>query len=253
MEFKGAKAFLMIPVGIARDKDLLKKPKSILLMGEILTMLNITGEFYMSNSELAKRLNVTPRSVKDYLILLENKRLIKRSNVYADPNQKIVVGRTITAGDALGKYISLGWGSRFPEGKEVNFPRVGKHTSPKYNKIIDQSNRTDNRSSSSKPSSSSNEVKDPFSDSNDDDDEKVFSGLIKMFSNEAHVSIPDYQYKQIMNNLSAMGRGNAIDLMYTVIDKISRGGVQSPLGYLMVSITSASVPKPQGGEINGTN
>lgn len=250
MEFKGAKAFLMIPVGIARDKDLLKKPKSILLMGEILTMLNITGEFYMSNSELAKRLNVTPRSVKDYLILLENKRLIKRSNVYADPNQKIVVGRTITAGDTLGKYISLGWGSRFPEGKEVNFPRVGKHTSPKYNKIIDQSNRTDNRSSSSKPSSSSNEVKDPFSKQSDDD-EKVISGLLKMFMKEANIVIPDYQYPVIMRSLLNLGQSNAIDLMYTVIDKVSTDVVQNPIGYLTVSINNASVPK--GGEMNGTN
>ena len=238
MEFKGAKAFLMIPVGIARDKDLLKKPKSILLMGEILTMLNITGEFYMSNSELAKRLNVTPRSVKDYLILLENKRLIKRSNVYADPNQKIVVGRTITAGDTLGKYISLGWGSQFPEGKEVNFPRVGKHTSPKYNKIIDQSNRTNNRSSSSKPSSSSNEVKDPFSDSNDDDDEEVITGLIEMFSKEAHVSIPNYQYNHIKTSLLAMDKSDAIDLMYTVVNKVNRGEVQNPIGYLITSIAS---------------
>ena len=244
MEFKGAKAFLMIPVGIARDKDLLKKPKSILLMGEILTMLNITGEFYMSNSELAKRLNVTPRSVKDYLILLENKRLIKRSNVYADPNQKIVVGRTITAGDDLGKYISLGWGSQFPEGKEVNFPRVGKHTSPKYNKIIDQSNRTDNRSSSSKPSSSNDEIKDPFTDDSEaDDDEEIITGLIKMFSNEAHVSIPNYQYNHIKNSLLAMDQSDAIDLMYTVVNKVSQGEVQNPIGYLITSIASV-----KGGE-----
>ena len=252
-DFKGARAFLMIPVGIARDQDLLDNSKSILLMGEILSMLNVTGEFFMSNAELAKRLKTTPRTIKRYLILLENKGLIKRTNVYADKEKKVVVGRKITAGDTLGTYMSLGWGQARHEGGDTDVTRVVTPTSPKYNKIIDQSNRTDNRSSSSKPSSSSNEVKDPFSDSNDDDDEKVFSGLIKMFSNEAHVSIPDYQYKQIMNNLSAMGRGNAIDLMYTVIDKISRGGVQSPLGYLMVSITSASVPKPQGGEINGTN
>ena len=243
-DFKGARAFLMIPVGIARDKDLLKKPKSILLMGEILTMLNITGEFYMSNSELAKRLNVTPRSVKDYLILLENKRLIKRSNVYADPNQKIVVGRTMTAGDDLGKYISLGWGSQFPEGKEVNFPRVGKHTSPKYNKIIDQSNRTDNRSSSSKPSSSNDEIKDPFADDSEaDDDEEIITGLIKMFSNEAHVSIPNYQYNHIKNSLLAMDQSDAIDLMYTVVNKVSQGEVQNPIGYLITSIASV-----KGGE-----
>lgn len=144
MEFKGAKAFLMIPVGIARDNDLLNKPKSIILMGEILSMLNVTGEFFMSNTELAKRLHVTPRSVKDYLILLEKKGLIKRANVYADQEQKVVMGREITAGDTLGKYISLGWGSSLPQGREVDFTRVGKHTSPKYNNVIEHKNRTNN-------------------------------------------------------------------------------------------------------------
>lgn len=144
MEFKGAKAFLMIPVGIARDNDLLNKPKSIILMGEILSMLNVTGEFFMSNTELAKRLHVTPRSVKDYLILLEKKGLIKRANVYADQEQKVVMGRKITAGDTLGKYISLGWGSSLPQGREADFTRVGKHTSPKYNNVIEHKNRTNN-------------------------------------------------------------------------------------------------------------
>lgn len=86
-----------------------------------------------------------------------------------------------------------------------------------------------------------------------DDDEKVISGLLKMFMKEANIVIPDYQYPVIMRSLLNLGQSNAIDLMYTVIDKVSRGGVQNPLGYLMVSITSASVPKPQGGEINGTN
>lgn len=134
----------MIPVGIARDNDLLNKPKSIILMGEILSMLNVTGEFFMSNTELAKRLHVTSRSVKDYLILLEKKGLIKRANVYADQEQKVVMGRKITAGDTLGKYISLGWGSSLPQGREEDFTRVGKHTSPKYNNVIEHKNRTNN-------------------------------------------------------------------------------------------------------------
>ena len=69
MEFKGAKAFLNIPVGIARDKDLLKKPKTILLMGEIVSMLNVTGEFFMSNKKIAQRLGVSTRTVNDYLDL----------------------------------------------------------------------------------------------------------------------------------------------------------------------------------------
>lgn len=238
-DFKGVKAFLMVPVGIARDKDLLIKPKSIILMGEILSMLNVTGEFFMSNSELAKRLNVTPRSVKDYLILLEKKGLIKRINVYADKGQKVVVGRKITAGDTLGKYISLGWGSSLPEGGETDFTRVGKYISPKYNKIIDQSNRTSNTSSSSKPSSSKDELKDPFAGAGEvDDDEEVITGLIEMFSKEAHVSIPNYQYNHIKTSLLAMDQSDAIDLMYTVVNKVNRGEVQNPIGYLITSIAS---------------
>lgn len=238
-DFKGVKAFLMVPVGIARDKDLLTKPKSIILMGEILSMLNVTGEFFMSNSELAKRLNVTPRSVKDYLILLENKGLIKRINVYGDKGKKVIVGRKITAGDTLGKYISLGWGNSLPQGGETDFTRVGKHTSPKYNKIIDQSNRSSNTSSSSKPSSSKDELKDPFSGAGEvDDDEEVITGLIEMFSKEAHVSIPNYQYNHIKTSLLAMDQSDAIDLMYTVVNKVNRGEVQNPIGYLITSITS---------------
>lgn len=243
-DFKGVKAFLMIPVGIARDKDLLTKPKSIILMGEVLSMLNVTGEFFMSNSELAKRLNVTPRSVKDYLILLEKKGLIKRISVYADKDKKIIVGRKITAGATLGKYISLGWGNTLPQGGETDFPRVGKHISPKYNKIIDQSNRTSNTSSSSKPSSSKDELKDPFAGAGEvDDDEEVITGLIEMFSKEAHVSIPNYQYNHIKGNLLTMDQSDAIDLMYTVVNKVNRGEVQNPIGYLITSIASV-----KGGE-----
>lgn len=238
-EFKGAKAFLMIPVGIARDQDLLDNSKSILLMGEILSMLNVTGEFFMSNAELAKRLKTTPRTIKRYLILLENKGLIKRTNVYADKEKKVVVGRKITAGDTLGTYMSLGWGQARHKGGDTDVTRVVTPTSPKYNKIIDQSNRTSNTSSSSKPSSSKDELKDPFSDAGEvDDDEEVITGLIEMFSKEAHVSIPNYQYNHIKSNLLAMDQSDAIDLMYTVVNKVNRGEVQNPIGYLITSIAS---------------
>ena len=80
-EFKGTRAFLMIPVGIARDSDLLKQPKSILLMGEIVSMLNVTGQFYMSNREIASRLDCSARMVANYLSLLEKKKLIKREPI----------------------------------------------------------------------------------------------------------------------------------------------------------------------------
>ena len=247
-EFKGTKAFLMIPVGIARDQDLLDNSKSILLMGEILSMLNVTGEFFMSNAELAKRLKTTPRTIKRYLILLENKGLIKRTNVYADKEKKVVVGRKITSGDTLGTYMSLGWGQTRHEGGDTDVTRVVTPTSPKYNKSIDQSNissnTSSNTSSSSKPSSSNDEIKDPFADDSEaDDDEEVITGLIKMFSNEAHVSIPNYQYNHIKNSLLAMDQSDAIDLMYTVVNKVSQGEVQNPIGYLITSIASV-----KGGE-----
>lgn len=243
-EFKGAKAFLMIPVGIARDQDLLDNSKSILLMGEILSMLNVTGEFFMSNAELAKRLKTTPRTIKRYLILLENKGLIKRTNVYADKEKKVVVGRKITAGDTLGTYMSLGWGQARHKGGDTDVTRVVTPTSPKYNKIIDQSNRTSNTSSSSKPSSSDDEIKDPFAGAGEaDDDEEVITGLIEMFSKETHVSIPNYQYNHIKSNLLAMDQSDAIDLMYTVVNKVSQGEVQNPIGYLITSIASV-----KGGE-----
>lgn len=238
-EFKGAKAFLMIPVGIARDQDLLDNSKSILLMGEILSMLNVTGEFFMSNAELAKRLKTTPRTIKRYLILLENKGLIKRTNVYADKEKKVVVGRKITAGDTLGTYMSLGWGQARHEGGDTDVTRVVTPTSPKYNKLIDQSNRSSNTSSSSKPSSSNDEIKDPFSGAGEvDDDEEVITGLIEMFSKEAHVSIPNYQYNHIKSNLLTMDQSDAIDLMYTVVNKVNQGEVQNPIGYLITSIAS---------------
>lgn len=103
---------------------------------------------------------------------------------------------------------------------------------------------TSNKSSSS----SQDEVKDPFSKQSDDD-EKVISGLLKMFMKEANIVIPDYQYPVIMRSLLNLGQSNAIDLMYTVIDKVSTDVVQNPIGYLKVSINNASVPK--GGEMNG--
>lgn len=238
-EFKGAKAFLMIPVGIARDQDLLDNSKSILLMGEILSMLNVTGEFFMSNAELAKRLKTTPRTVKRYLNLLENKGLIKRTNVYADKEKKVVVGRKITAGDTLVTYMSLGWGQARHEGGDTDVTRVVTPTSPKYNKLIDQSNRSSN-TSSSKPSSSNDEIKDPFAEQQDDDDENIVDGLIGMFLDEAKISgLAPYEREHIKQQLLKMGRANSIDFMYTMINKISTSSIGNPIAYLEKSLMNA--------------
>ena len=131
-----------------------------------------------------------------------------------------------------------------PKGSDAK--QVGRKKGPTQNGTLRNINIknyqykeiTSNKSSSS----SQDEVKDPFSKQSDDD-EKVISGLLKMFSNEAHVSIPNYQYNHIKNSLLAMDQSDAIDLMYTVVNKVNRGEVQNPIGYLITSIASV-----KGGE-----
>lgn len=61
-EFAGVRLFLNIPADVAHDPRF-KSDKSILLFGEIYSMLNVTGKFYMSNKELAKRLRCSKSTV----------------------------------------------------------------------------------------------------------------------------------------------------------------------------------------------
>lgn len=123
--------------------------------------------------------------------------------------------------------------------------RFGRKKGPTQNGTLRNNNNknyqykeiSNNKSSSS--SSSNDEIKDPFSGAGEaDDDEEVITGLIEMFNKEAHVSIPNYQYNHIKNSLLAMDQSDAIDLMYTVVNKVNRGEVQNPIGYLITSITS---------------
>lgn len=100
MEFKGSNIFLNIPINIARDPVLLDRtPKGILLMGEIVSMLNVTGKFFMSNAEMAKRLRVSQSTVKNYLDLLEERGYIVRKIIYKE-NSKQIIGREITLGQS---------------------------------------------------------------------------------------------------------------------------------------------------------
>ena len=139
MEFKGSNIFLNIPINIARDPVLLDKtPKGILLMGEIVSMLNVTGKFFMSNAEMAKRLRVSQSTVKNYLDLLEERGYIVRKIIYKE-NSKQIVGREIT----LGQSAVLGWGNALTEGRSIAKPRVGQPTDHKENNIKEQKNRTD--------------------------------------------------------------------------------------------------------------
>ena len=71
-EFTGSRLFLNIPAIVAHDKVLLKKaPKAILLFGEIYSMLNVTGKFYMSNNTHAERLDCSRQSIINYINLLK--------------------------------------------------------------------------------------------------------------------------------------------------------------------------------------
>ena len=132
--------------------------------------------------------------------------------------------------------------------KGSNAKRVQREKGPTQNGTLRNNNNknyqdkelTINKSSSS----NQNELKDPFAGAGEvDDDEEVITGLIEMFSKEAHVSIPNYQYNHIKNSLLAMDQSDAIDLMYTVVNKVNQGEVQNPIGYLITSIASV-----KGGE-----
>ena len=80
-KFTGARAFLTIPASLSMDEDLLNKPKSIILLGHIVSMLNVTQIFYMSNKAIAERLKVSKPTVSDYLNLLESKHIIIREKI----------------------------------------------------------------------------------------------------------------------------------------------------------------------------
>lgn len=155
-EFKGAKAFLMIPPSISRDKDLLKKPKSIILMGEIISMLNVTGDFHMSNKTIAEILDCTPQAVANYLNLLEEKGLIVRNKITVpaknprSEKSKRILGRTISAGPALVSASLLGWSNSVDKGSKSVFSRVANTDLHKYNSLTEHNNRTSNSSSGKK-------------------------------------------------------------------------------------------------------
>lgn len=126
-DFKGSSYFVMIPVEVSHNKKLLERPKAIILFGEIYTMLNATGKFYMSNSTLCERLDCKPTAMKGYLNLLEEEGYIKRSVVYDDKTKRIK-GREITLGDVLGR--GSGQGRQNDQGRVAQTTRVGSPERP---------------------------------------------------------------------------------------------------------------------------
>ncbi|MBT8811408.1 conserved phage C-terminal domain-containing protein [Lactobacillus delbrueckii subsp. bulgaricus] len=144
-DFRGSSYFVMIPVEVSHNKKLLERPKAIILFGEIYTMLNATGSFYMSNNTLCERLACKPTAMKGYLNLLEEEGYIKRSVVY-DEKTKRIKGREITLGDALGRGNDQGRSN--DQGRVAQTAGVGSPERPgegrsddhKYISIRDQKN-----------------------------------------------------------------------------------------------------------------
>lgn len=60
--FEGSRLFLNIPASVAHDARF-KSDKSILLYGEIYSMINVTGTFFMSTNKIAERLRCSRTTV----------------------------------------------------------------------------------------------------------------------------------------------------------------------------------------------
>ena len=87
--------YMNIPAFVWDDKELLKKPKAILLYGHIATLANKKGYCWATNEYFAKRLKVDKRTVIDYVNILVEKGYIKRK-VFHKPNSKEVEKRIIS-------------------------------------------------------------------------------------------------------------------------------------------------------------
>lgn len=218
MEFTGSKAFLNIPVAAARDKKLLKYPKSIILLGEIVSMLNVTGEFFMSNSTLAKRLDCEPRTVINYVNLLEEEGYINKK-IVKDKNNGAIKGRIISAGATLVKSASLGWCSPFHEGSEQEFTGVVNQNSPKENKVIDHHKRSVNKSLS-------NERK------RDQEVIEILINYLNEFANEWHrapITFSPEEYKKLVNAV----HNKETSSLRNLAEKTVIYSEQYPQGYLL--------------------
>lgn len=163
--FGGSRYFLNIPAGVAHDPDLQKLPKAILIFGEIWSMLNVTGEFYMSNDKMAKLYNCSKPSIKRALKLLEAKGLITRENVYK-PGTSLVIYRKISTGPAIGSYMTPPSVHERPHPGFTDEPGVGSPVSQRIEHNNRALNRTLNLLPQAKPGNpkGENQANNPMSD-----------------------------------------------------------------------------------------
>lgn len=127
-DFEGSNIFLNIPVRVAYDEEILKKPKAALLYGEINSMLNVTGKFYMSNNTIARRLNVSRQTAISYVNLLKERGFIETENV-TDETTGSIKGRYISLPSQTNltrvvKSTELGWSNEFDGGSQMSLTQI---------------------------------------------------------------------------------------------------------------------------------
>ena len=107
-----------IPAFVRYDEELLRKPKSILLYGEIVALSNQKGYCWASNSYFAERLRVSGRMIQDYLDILVTKGYVARKLIYK-PHSKQVDKRILSIASRPGE-------ADFMRGDEMDFTRPGE-------------------------------------------------------------------------------------------------------------------------------
>ena len=82
--------YMNIPAFVWDDKDLLEKPKAILLYGHIVTLTNKSGECWATNKYFMEHLGIkSATTITDYLNLLVNKGFIKKKKIYKKGTKQI--------------------------------------------------------------------------------------------------------------------------------------------------------------------
>lgn len=81
--------YMNIPAFVWDDKDLLRKPKAILLYGHISTLANKKGYCWATNEYFGKRLGISKQSVVNYINLLVCKGYIKRTIKYKKETKQV--------------------------------------------------------------------------------------------------------------------------------------------------------------------
>lgn len=186
-------------------------------MGEIVSMLNVTGKFFMSNAEMAKRLRVSQSTVKNYLDLLEERGYIVRKIIYKE-NSKQIIGREIT----LGQSTVLGWGNTLTEGRSTSKPRVGRPTGHKKNSLREQSKRTFNNLSQEEKERDANVI-------------EILINYLNHCAEEWRRPIITFSDSEINKMVRAV-HGKDTQKLKEIAEKTVVYGEQYPQGYLLTCI-----------------